>query len=228
MGYYNDLSLGDTDADLIADEGWHVADRRLPAARRLPASDLTIPPTANILALIKERYDLARLHEDYPGAGQLDRARLNIDRGARLAWSYGDLLIQSVNNPGSVYSVNRAGCTCPNGRAGRASCWHVCLYDLLIELQETAADTADMDAEKAESDDPGPAGAGDPPPTPPTPILLTQTPSGLTLTRGAESYTAIGPASLAYLIRELATPATPAPLGQRIAAARLRYLRAAA
>ena len=213
MGYYNDLTLGDTDGELWSDEGWHVADRSL------PASDLTIPPVADILALVKERYDAARLHDDYPGAGQLDRVRVNLDRGARLSWNLGDLLIQSINNPGSVYSVNRAGCTCPNGRAGRASCWHVCLFDLLLDMADTAADTADMEAERSEDDDDGP-------PVPPTPIVLTQSPSGLTLTRGETSYTAIGPAGLGVLIRQLATPATPQALGARLA--RLRTERYAA
>ena len=147
------------------------------AAPALPPTDLTIPPVADILALVKERYDAARLHDDYPGAGQLDRVRRSLDRGAALSWSYGDLLIQSVNNPGSVYSVNRAGCTCPNGRAGRSSCWHVCLFDLLLDMRQTAADSADIEAKQGEDD--GDGG----PPVPPTPITVSTTPGGLAFTR---------------------------------------------
>lgn len=127
----------------------------------LPASDLSIPSTADILALVKDRYDLAVQHDDYAGARQLDRVRVNLDRGARLAWSYGDLLVQSVNTPGQVYSVSGRGCTCPNGQKGRqSSCWHVALHDLLLEMLDTRADTRDMEAERAalEADD------GDTPP----------------------------------------------------------------
>lgn len=177
-----------------------------------PTSDLTIPPVADILTLVKERRDLAALHEDAAGVRQLDRVRMNILSGARLAWSYGDLLIQSVNTPGAVYSVNRAGCSCPNGVAGRASCWHCALFDTLLDMAETAADSADSEAERDEADD-----DDDTPPAPPSPITLTLSPSGLTLTRCGTSYTAIGPAGLGALIRALTTPATPTALGARLA-----------
>lgn len=115
----------------------------------LPVSDLSIPERDAILEVIKERYDTARLHDDAQGARQLDRARQNLLRGAHLSWHLGDLLIQSVNCPGAVYSVNARGCTCPNGAAGRASCWHVALYDLLIDMQEDRALAADILADGA-------------------------------------------------------------------------------
>jgi hypothetical protein len=116
-----------------------------------PDSDLAIPPAADILAVVKDRYDLAVQHDDIGGARQLDRVRANLIQGARLVWCLGDLLIQSVNHPGLVYSVNRRGCTCPNGAAGRSDCWHVALYDLLLDMQEEAATTADMEADRAEA-----------------------------------------------------------------------------
>jgi hypothetical protein len=119
-------------------------------------SDMTIPPTEDILNLVKERHDLARLHEDIPGARQLDRVRINLLNGAKLTWSLGDLLIQSVNRPGAVYSVNRTGCTCPNGLKGKAQCWHVALYDLLLDMLDDRAAAADIladaAAERAEAD----------------------------------------------------------------------------
>jgi hypothetical protein len=110
---------------------------------------LGIPPLADILDLVKERHATAVQHDDYAGAGQLNRVRMNLGRGAHLAWSLGDLLIQSVNNPGQVYSVNRAGCTCPNGRAGKAACWHVALYDLLLDMADDRAALADLLADAA-------------------------------------------------------------------------------
>jgi hypothetical protein len=112
-------------------------------------SDLAIPTTADILETVKERHATALRHEDYPGARQLDRVRQNMLNGARLTWHLDDLLIQSVNNPGAVYSVNRAGCTCPNGQKGKSSCWHVALYDLLLEMQDDRAAAADLIADAA-------------------------------------------------------------------------------
>jgi hypothetical protein len=114
-----------------------------------PETDLAIPPAADILALVVERRETAERHGDAPGVRQLDRVRMNVLSGARLKWHLGDLLLNSVNTPGLVYAVNARGCTCPNGAAGKASCWHVALFDLLLDMQEEAAATADMAAERA-------------------------------------------------------------------------------
>lgn len=111
------------------------------------ASDLRIPPTEEILAAAQERSALAQRHEDWNGAAQLNRLRVNVGRGARLSWQLGDLLIQSLNTPGAVYSVNRCGCTCPNGRAGKVQCWHVALYDLLLDMFDERVTTADMETQ---------------------------------------------------------------------------------
>ena len=115
-----------------------------------PQSDMVIPSAAEIADAAKEQADLARQHGDHPGAGQLDRVRLNVLKGARMAWHLGDLLIASLNTPGAVYAVNRRGCSCANGRAGKSSCWHVAAFDLLLQMQQTRADTADMQAERAQ------------------------------------------------------------------------------
>lgn len=103
----------DFDSDVIL--GW------LEAMEERFGSDQTIPPTAEILVVVKERQRAAIDHDDYAGARQLDRVRKNLLNGARLSWHLGDLLIQSVNNPGAVYSVSRARCTCPNGAARKAA-----------------------------------------------------------------------------------------------------------
>lgn len=121
------------------DERWGTA----------PISDTAIPSAEEIADLAKERSDLAQQHGDWAGAAQLNRLRVNVLRRARLCWHLGDLLISSLNTPGAIYSVNRRGCSCPNGRAGKAQCWHVALYDLLLDMQQTAADTADMEADRA-------------------------------------------------------------------------------
>ena len=113
-----------------------------------PQSDMAIPSATDIADAAKEQADLARQHGDHVGAGQLDRVRLNVLKGARMAWHLGELLIASLNTPGAVYCVSRRGCSCPNGRAGKSSCWHCGLYDLLLQMRDEAADTADMDTEK--------------------------------------------------------------------------------
>lgn len=113
-------------------------------------TDMLIPPTDEILLAAQERSELSQRHEDWAGAAQLNRLRVNVGRGAHLSWQLGDLLIQSLNTPGAVYSVNRRGCTCPNGRAGKAQCWHVALFDLLMDMLDERADEADDAAAAAE------------------------------------------------------------------------------
>lgn len=115
-------------------------------------SERAIPDQALILEAAKERSDTARHFGDVGGARQLDRVRVNLLNGARCSWHLGDLLIQSVNNPGQVYSVSARGCTCPAGAAGRISCWHIGLHDLLVEMQEDAALAADILADGADAE----------------------------------------------------------------------------
>jgi hypothetical protein len=169
-------------------------------------SDLAIPPAADILDVVKDRYDIARAYGD-PDAGQLDRVRANLLRGARLSWHAGDLLIQSVNNPGAVYSVNARGCTCPNGRAGKTSCWHVALYDILLDMQEDRAADAD-DADQG-----------------PGPIVVTTSIDGLSLSRGDVAIDCRAPTEVAQAIETFTR--RPADLGRRLAQARACHLLAA-
>lgn len=115
----------------------------------LAESDRPIPPVSAIVALVRERQETAADHEDWAGYDQLARVISNLDRGATIAWRNGDLHITSVNTPGKEYQVSRRGCSCPNGRAGRAHCWHVATYDLLLDMQQEAADAADVAADAA-------------------------------------------------------------------------------
>ena len=118
------------------------------------ATDRAVPEPAAVLAVAAERRATAAQHEDVAGVRQLDRVRMNLLRGAHVRWHLGDLLIASVNTPGAVYAVNRRGCSCPNGAAGRSDCWHVALYDLLLDMQQAAADAADTvaDAQQTRAD----------------------------------------------------------------------------
>jgi hypothetical protein len=114
------------------------------------ATDRAIPEADDILVAAKERFDNAQRSGDYAGAAQMMRLRLNVGKSAELRWQLGDLLVCSINNPGQVYAVNRRGCTCPNGQAGKSQCWHVALYDLLLDMQQDAADAADVAAARAD------------------------------------------------------------------------------
>ncbi len=121
--------------------------------------------------------------------------------------------MQSVNNAGAVYAVSGRGCTCPNGAAGRQTCWHIALLNLMAEDRAAARDIlADAAAYRAEIE----AEGGDTPPTPPMPITLTQTPDGLVLTHGNEAHVARDAAALASVISQLDHP----PGGGHAAAAR--------
>lgn len=155
-------------ADAVLTTWQSKLSRRATAAQvAQAASDLPIPSLDTILTVAQERGETAQRYGDDAGIHQLDRVRMNLLRGAALRWHRGDLLIQSVNNPGQVYRTNARGCSCPNGRAGKAACWHVALYDLLIDLQEQAAIDADMRADRAAWRDEGPQ-----PPRPPRPAPL--------------------------------------------------------
>jgi hypothetical protein len=118
--------------------------------QRYGATDRCVPDAAAILDAAKERFDADQRAGNLVGAAQIVRVRQNIGNGARLAWQLGDLLVASLNNPGQVYAVNRRGCTCPNGAAGKSQCWHVALYDLLLDMQQDAADAADARAARAD------------------------------------------------------------------------------
>lgn len=113
----------------------------------IPPSDLSLPDQADILSLLAERIGISELRGDGCAARRLGRAFDSIAAGAGVAWAMGDLLVESLNSPGTVYTVTTRGCSCRAGRNGLL-CWHREVYDALVELAETAADTADMEAER--------------------------------------------------------------------------------
>jgi hypothetical protein len=76
---------------------------------------------------ILARAKVARASNPSPA---LDRVILNIALGARSCYAGSDLLVESLSNPGKVYTVDSAGqCDC---RATRP-CWHQCLAALLLD-----------------------------------------------------------------------------------------------
>lgn len=107
------------------------------------ASDARIPPMVSLLARAAEyRASMVRL-KDTSATRQIDRLIVSVACGARMAWDRGVLLVESLNTPGAVYRVRCGQCTCKATKP----CWHNALYELLVEMQQTASDTADMEAD---------------------------------------------------------------------------------
>lgn len=149
--------LFDAEAILISAEmvltTWRTKLAKRAAAQVEPApSDPTLPAIDAILDAAQEYGETAQRRGDFRTMRRLERVRENLIAGARLAWGQGgELRVWSVNNPGQVYSVQASGCSCPNGTAGQALCWHIPLRNLLIEMAEDAAAAADILADAAEA-----------------------------------------------------------------------------
>ncbi len=147
MGYYNDLSLGDA---YTSDDEWY--DRKdygracAPVAPRTPpaVSDLPIPHLSDILDLALDLRGSAVRLQDTATVRQLDRLVANLP-GATPCWQLGTLTVGSPS--GNHYHITRAGCDCPNGQKSHArQCWHVAVFELLLDLSDTEAETRDMHA----------------------------------------------------------------------------------
>ena len=147
MGYYNELSMSET---RTTDDDWY--DRQdygfvqTPAAPAAPVSDLPIP---RITAMIDRALDYrasAERQRDTQALRQIDRLITTLYDSPRLCWQLGTLHI--VSPSGGRYQVSQAGCSCPNGQKSRArACWHWALYNLLLDLFETDAETRDQAAD---------------------------------------------------------------------------------
>lgn len=111
----------------------------------MTTSDLPIPRLTDILdRALDARASAVRLADDGT-VRQLDRLVVKLP-DARLCWQLGTLHIASPS--GGTYQVTRAGCSCPNGTKSAArQCWHVALHELLLDMHDTLAETADMQAE---------------------------------------------------------------------------------
>ena len=106
-------------------------------------TDLTIPPITAIRDRASEqRADALRI-QDKPTADQLDNLIKALKRNIRMAWNYGDLLVSSASTPGTVYTVSCGVCNCP----ARKPCKHLKLAEVLIDMLDTLAESADIEAD---------------------------------------------------------------------------------
>lgn len=105
-------------------------------------SDLPIPRLTDIIARALDIRDSAVRLRDAATVRQLDRLIGKLPT-ARLCWKLGMLHIGSPS--GGRYQVTRAGCSCLNAqRCGKRACWHVALFELLLDLFDTHCETLDM------------------------------------------------------------------------------------
>ena len=110
-------------------------------------TDILLPRTTDIIARALDIRSIAVHRADEPTVRQLDRLMEKLPF-ARLWWDLGTLVVESPS--GGQYRVTRAGCSCPNGqKCDRRQCWHVCLFELLLDMFDTAVETADIEAEIA-------------------------------------------------------------------------------
>lgn len=109
-------------------------------------SDLHIPRLTDIIDRALDIRESAVRIQDEPAMRQIDRLIEKLP-AARLCWQLGVLIVGSPS--GQDYHVWQGGCDCVNGRKGKAQCWHWALFNLLLDMLDTAAETADHDADEA-------------------------------------------------------------------------------
>lgn len=106
-------------------------------------TDLSVPSIAAILDRASEqRADALRL-ADLSTARQLELLLLALKGGMQMAWNYGDLLVSSASTPGTVYTVSCGQCNCP----ARKPCKHLKLAEVLLDMLDTLAESADIEAD---------------------------------------------------------------------------------
>lgn len=105
---------------------------------------MRVPSKQRIIDRANDARHDANQHHAYDTVRHLDKLISNLNRGMSAKWNAdGHLIVRSCNTPLAIYTVTSNNCSCP---AYIDYCTHRRLYDLLISMFETEADTADMDA----------------------------------------------------------------------------------
>jgi hypothetical protein len=102
---------------------------------RIPARQLIIDRASDVRSDAVARKDLATVKG-------IDTLIKNLYNGMKLRWDAdGALIVRSCNTPGAVYAVTAQRCSCP----AHKPCVHMRLHELLLDMQATAAESADME-----------------------------------------------------------------------------------
>jgi hypothetical protein len=105
---------------------------------------LTIPAQADILARASDLRRDSQLQRDSSAVKAFNAiiASVVCDYDV-LSWDGPYLTVASESHPGATHQVSGFGCSCE----ARKPCWHQRLRDLLLDMLQTEAESADMDAE---------------------------------------------------------------------------------
>lgn len=113
-------------------------------------SDLPIPPVSAILSRVNEMAADAERQGDTERWRQMGRLINALESGMRMVWVLGDILVSSASTPGVIYTVSCGHCTCP----ARKPCKHLALAEVLLDLLDTQAGDADLEADCDELEPP--------------------------------------------------------------------------
>ena len=115
---------------------------------------MRIPAKQRIIDRASDARADANQHHSYDTVRHLDKLISNLNRGMRAKWNAdGHLIVKSANTRGATYTVTSNNCSCP---AYVDYCTHRRLRDLILDIQATDADTADMAGDPP--DEPSPLG----------------------------------------------------------------------
>jgi hypothetical protein len=97
-----------------------------------------------------ERADAVHAHDEST-VRQLDTLIGNLHKGAKLRWAAdGALMTTSCNTKGNIYRTTQHTCDCPAFKP----CWHMRMFDLLLDMLQTEAETADQACDPPGEDSP--------------------------------------------------------------------------
>lgn len=115
---------------------------------------MRIPARQRIIARANDARADANQHHSYDTVRHLDKLISNLNRGMSAKWDAdGHLIVRSANTRGAAYTVTSNNCSCP---AYVDYCTHRRLRDLILDIQATDAESADMQSDPP--NDPGPLG----------------------------------------------------------------------
>ncbi len=112
---------------------------------------MRIPARSKIIDRASDARSDAVARKDTATVKGIDTLIKNLYSGMKMRWDTdGALIVRSCNTPGAVYAVSAHTCSCP----AHKPCVHQRLRELLQDMQQTAAETADQEADADEQDGP--------------------------------------------------------------------------
>lgn len=105
---------------------------------------MRVPSKQRIIDRANDARADATAHHADDTVRHLDTLISNLYRGMSAKWNAdGHLIVRSANTRGAVYTATSNNCSCP---AYVDYCCHRRLLDLILDILDTEAETADMEA----------------------------------------------------------------------------------